>query len=374
MPPKRILLLSASAGAGHLKAAEAMEKACRIRFPQAEVRNLDVLTLTPAPFRKAYSEGYLELVNRVPALLGLVYDRTNRGPVFDRLRLAVDRLNTRAFVDYVEGFAPDLICSTHFLPAQIVGHRKAKRGWTVPQALVVTDFEVHRFWVCPRVELYLTAREENRVHLQALGVAPARILATGIPIDPSFASRPETEGLRRRLGVADRLPLLLVLGGGFGVGPVEALVKDLWRHLGKGKAHLAVVCGRNEALRGRLSDAARRAPVPTKVLGFTTEMPAWMAAADLAVTKPGGLTTSEALARGLPLAVANPIPGQETRNAMMLYEEGAAISAENPLTAGWRVAALLGDPARLERMRKAARALGRPRAALDAAEALAALA
>ena len=334
MTPRRILLLSASAGAGHLKAAEALEKACRIRFPKAEVRNVDVLTLTPAPFRKAYSEGYLELVNRTPALLGLAYDRSNRGPapMMDRLRLALDRLNTREFVDYVEGFSPDLLCHTHFLPAGIVGYRKAKgkKGWDLPQAVVVTDFEVHRFWVCPEVDLYLVAREENRIHLEALGVPPSRVQATGIPIDPAFATRPEAAGLRRQLGVDGKLPLLLVLGGGFGVGPVEALVQDLWKHLGKNRAQLVVVCGRNEALRERLAAAARKAPVPTKVLGFTTEMPDWMAAADLAVTKPGGLTTSEALARGLPLAVANPIPGQETRNAAMLYEEGAAISAENP--------------------------------------------
>ena len=369
--PRRILLLSAAAGAGHLKAAEAVEKACRLRFPKAEVRNVDVLTLTPAPFRKAYSEGYLELVNRVPALLGLVYDRTNRGPAFDRLRLALDRLNTRNFVDYVEDFAPDLICHTHFLSAGIVGHHKRKKGWTVPHAVVVTDFEVHRFWVCPEVDLYLVAREENRVHLEALGVDGRRVLATGIPVDPVFAARLETAGLRKRLGVSETLPLLLVLGGGFGVGPVEGLVRNLWRYLKR--TQLVVVCGRNEELRARLSAAARRAPVPTKVVGFTTEMHAWMAAADLAVTKPGGLTTSEALARGLPLAVANPIPGQETRNAAMLYEEGAAISAENPLTAPWRVAALMADPARRERMRRAARALGRPRAALDAAEALAGL-
>ena len=372
MAPRRILLLSASAGTGHLKAAEALEKACRLRFPAAEVRNVDVLTLTPAPFRKAYSEGYLELVNRVPALLGLVYDRTNRGPVLDRLRLAVDRLNTRPFVKFLEDFAPDLVCHTHFLSAGIVGHRRAKGKLAVPQAVVVTDFDVHRFWVCPEVDLYLTAREENRLHLEALGVPKSRTLATGIPIDPVFAARPDTAGLRKRLGVQEGLPLLLVLGGGFGVGPVEALVKDLWKHLKR--AQVVVVAGRNEALRERLAAAARKAPVPTKVIGFTTEMPSWMAAADLAVTKPGGLTTSEALARGLPLAVANPIPGQETRNATMLYEEGAAISAENPLTAGWRVAALLADAPRLERMRRAAKALGRSRAALDAAEALAGLA
>ena len=107
-----------------------------------------------------------------------------------------------------------------------------------------------------------------------------------------------------------------------------------------------------------------------RVLGFTTEMHEWMSLADLAVTKPGGLTTSEALALGLPLVVANAIPGQETRNATMLFEEGAAVSGENPLTVGHRVAQLLAAPERLAAMRRAARRLGRPAAARDVAEEL----
>ena len=133
---------------------------------------------------------------------------------------------------------------------------------------------------------------------------------------------------------------------------------------------MVVVAGRNEGLRRRLERAAGEAGVPARILGFTREMHEWMAVASLVVTKPGGLTTSEALASGLPMVVANPIPGQETRNATMLYESGAAISGENPYTIGARVAALLREPARLTRMARAARALGRPRAAFDIADAV----
>jgi processive 1,2-diacylglycerol beta-glucosyltransferase len=123
-PPRRILILSASAGAGHLRAAEAVEAACRLRYEAAEVRHVDILTLTPAPFRKAYGKGYLDFVNRAPEIMGILYERTNRpprNPAADAIRRTVQRLNTRPLVRYVEEMAPDVICHTHFLPAEILG-------------------------------------------------------------------------------------------------------------------------------------------------------------------------------------------------------------------------------------------------------------
>ena len=368
---RRLLLLSASAGAGHLRAAEAVEKAWK---GKGEARHVDVLSLAPALFRRAYSRGYLDLVDRAPGMLGLLYDRTNRPPkgkAGDALRLLVDRLNTRRLEDLLEEFRPDVVCHTHFLPAEVLGRLRRKGRLDVPQAVVVTDFDVHRFWLCPGTDLYLVAREDCRIHLQALGVPPGRIRVTGIPVDPAFAEKPNLPALRRKHGVEEGLPLLLLLAGGFGVGPVEDLLKRLRREL-RG-ARIAVIAGRNEALRERLARAAKGPGAPARVLGFTNEMHEWMALASLAVTKPGGLTTSEALSRGLPLVVVNPIPGQETRNATMLYEEGAAISGENPLTAASRVARLLSDPGRRAAMRRAAQGLGRPWAAFDAAEALRAL-
>lgn len=374
-PPRRILILSASAGAGHLRAAQAVETACRRLYTAAEVRHVDTLTLTPAPFRRAYGAGYLDFVNRAPDLMGVLYDRTNRPPrshAADRLRLAVDRLNTRPFVRFVREFEPDVVCHTHFLPAEILSHQKRRGRIEAHQAVVVTDFDVHRFWLCAGVDRYFVARDDNRVHLEALGVPSEAVQVSGIPIDPVFADTAGVAALRRKHAVAEGLPFLLVLCGGFGVGPIEHLLESLWAAV-RG-AQIVVVAGKNERLRANLERLARSAPLPTRVIGFTQQMHEWMALADLCVTKPGGLTTSEALACGLPLVVANAIPGQETRNATFLYESGAAISGENPYTLGPRVAQLLASPVRLGAMKRAARALARPRAALDIATGLARLA
>jgi processive 1,2-diacylglycerol beta-glucosyltransferase len=253
-----------------------------------------------------------------------------------------------------------------------VTHQKRKGSITAPHAVVITDFEVHRWWLCPGVDRYFVAREDNRVHLEALGEPRDRIRITGIPVDPVFAEQPDVPALRKKHGVSAEVPLLLVLCGGFGVGPVEDLLAGLWRSVKR--AQITVITGKNEELRQRLLPLAARAPIPTRVLGFSHEIHEWMAIADLAVSKPGGLTTAEALARGLPLVVANPIPGQETRNATMLYEEGAAISGENLITLGARVARLLASPPRVAALRRAARGLGRPQAALEIADELFALA
>jgi processive 1,2-diacylglycerol beta-glucosyltransferase len=360
---RRVLVLSASAGADHLRAAEAVEAAYRLLDPTAEVRHVDVLPLTPAPFRRLYGKGYLDFVNKAPELIGMLYERTNRpprSPAADRLRLLVERLNARPFVASVREFAPDIVCHTHFLPAEILAHEKRRRRLLVPHAVVVTDFDVHRLWVCPGVARYFVAREDNRVHLAALGEPEAAVTVTGIPIHPAFAGPFDRAALRGKHGMPEG-PLLLVLCGGFGVGPVEALVSSLLASVRN--AQLVVVAGRNEELRQRLAAMARRSRGAVRVIGFTTEIHEWMAMADLVVSKPGGLTTSEALAMGVPLVVTNAIPGQETRNATMLFENGAAISGENPLTVGHRVARLLENPARLDSMRASARALGRPDAA-----------
>jgi processive 1,2-diacylglycerol beta-glucosyltransferase len=369
--PRRVLILSASAGAGHMRAAEAVLAACQERWPKAEARHVDVLTLTPGPFRRLYGKGYLDFVNKAPELVGMLYDRTNRppkSPAADRLRLLAERLNTRPLLTLLREFDPDVVCHTHFLPAEIVAHQKRKGRVRAPHAVVVTDFDVHRFWLCKGVARYFVAREENRVHLEALAEPSSTVRVTGIPIHPAFGRVPDAAALRRKHALDPGRPLLLVLCGGFGVGPVESLVESLIAAVKN--AQLVVVAGRNEALRQGLERVARRGDVPARVLGFTTEMHEWMAVADLAVTKPGGLTTSEALALGLPIVVANAIPGQETRNASMLFEAGAAISGENPLTVGYRVAQLLLSPERLRAMREAARSLGRPHAAAEIAEEL----
>jgi processive 1,2-diacylglycerol beta-glucosyltransferase len=355
---RRVLILSASGGAGHLRAAEAVETALGSASRELDVRNIDVLTLAGPAFRDAYSKWYLAVVSRAPALWRYLYDRLDR-PAKGRplnLRHLLDNWNTRRLRGTVADFAPHAIVCTHFLPAEVLARERRKQRLVAPVGVVVTDADVHRLWIHRGVDRYFVARDEAAALLAAIGV-DASVEVTGIPIDPRFAEPADRASLRRRHGLPDG-PVVLLLTGGFGVGPVQELAARLEQ--ARRPAHFVVVAGRNEKLRQALASAAGPR---TSVLGFTREIHEWMAAADLLVTKPGGLTTSEALARRLPMLLVNPIPGQEEHNADALLELGVAAKASSLEVLAWKVDALLAEPARLEAMRSACGRVARPHAA-----------
>jgi processive 1,2-diacylglycerol beta-glucosyltransferase len=188
---KKVLLLSASAGAGHVRAAEAIEKA----FKQLddgesrEVQHFDVLNYTNKLFRHLYSKAYIDLVNKMPEVPGWVYDKLDKPWKNERRRLALDKLNTRPFVKLLREYQPDLIVCTHFLPAEIVSWLKAKERLASRQVIIVTDFDVHAMWLVHHYERYFVALEEARVYLEALGIPTEKITVSGIPIDPVLRLR-----------------------------------------------------------------------------------------------------------------------------------------------------------------------------------------
>jgi processive 1,2-diacylglycerol beta-glucosyltransferase len=369
--PPRILVLSASAGAGHLRAAQAVELALRQRLPDAVVKNVDVLQLTTATFRRLYGRAYLDLVNKAPHVLGFFYDlldrpnqkANNRG---DRLRLAVQKLNMGKFLKFLRAEPWDLVINTHFLPAEIVASLRRAGELDVPQVTVTTDFETHRLWVNAPCERFFTATEEGALYLHRWGVPAQATRVTGIPVHPVFAEGKDRAACLGRQGLIGDRPVVLQVAGGFGVGPVATIYQQLLAI--ERPLEVVVVAGRNEAARDQLAAV----PVPprhrAKVLGFTDQIDELMAAADVIVSKPGGLTTSEALARGLAMVVVNPIPGQESRNSDYLLENGAAVKVNNLATLGYKVAGVLDSPGRLTRLREKANTLGRPRAAFDVVE------
>jgi processive 1,2-diacylglycerol beta-glucosyltransferase len=344
----RILVLSASVGAGHLRAAEAVHTALKQTHPDADVRNLDVLEMTNRLFRHMYGKFYLDLVNKAPHALGYFYDLLDqpRSPMkrTDKLRLYFEKLNLRPFMKFLKSAPWDLVINTHFLPAEIIGSLRSRGELDVPQATVTTDFETHRLWVNEPCERFFTATEEGALYLHHFGVPRKDIFATGIPIHPVFSEPKDRAACIKRHGLADDRPVVLQLSGGFGVGPIEKIFHAI---LGVEKPiQLVTITGRNEKLRDQLAKAKVPSRHKVKVMGFTKEIDEWMQAADLVVSKPGGLTTSEVLARGAIMVIVNPIPGQESRNSDYLLENGAAIKANNVATLGFKIDALLRDTAR----------------------------
>ncbi|MBY0113716.1 MAG: glycosyltransferase [Phycisphaerales bacterium] len=366
----RILVLSASVGAGHMRAAEAVEKAMRQLRPDAEVLNLDVLTLTNAIFRRVYATAYLDLVNKAPHLLGYFYDITDKpGPRDsrgDRLQRLVERLNTRRLEKLLTDQPWDMVINTHFLPASLIARARKKGKSTQKQVTVVTDFEAHAFWDNQPCEHYFVATEEAKRTLAARGIAMADMTVTGIPIDPLFAVEKDVAALRKKHKVGGDRPTVLLMAGGFGVGPIERMF-DAAIEVGT-PLDLIVVCGKNAKLKAKLEKVKTPERHRVQVMGFTKEMDELLAIADLIVSKPGGLTTSECLARGVPMAIVNPIPGQESRNSDFLLEHGAAIKINSLAAMTYKLDELLGDKPRMATLARNARAWGRPRAAREICE------
>src|SRR5258705_622609 len=368
---KRILLLSASAGAGHVRAAQALEKAFKeVGEETGEVRdvhNFDILNYTNKVFRHLYSKAYIDLVNKLPEMPGWFYDKLDKPWKNERRRLALDKLNTRPLVKLLREYHPDMIVCTHFLPAEIVSWLKAKERLASRQAIIVTDFDVHAMWLCHHYEQYFVAIDEARAYLEALRIPHDKITVSGIPIDPVFTLQKDKKEMRLKHGLAPERTTILLSSGGFVVGSVDALIASLLplQH----SAQIVAICGRNERLKKRLIKLAasinRQATVTVKPFGYTQEMDELIAASDLVLGKPGGLTTSEALSKGLVFVIANPIPGQEERNSDHLLEGGVAIRCNNLPTLAYKLDRLLADPARFATMQKNAYGMAHPNAARD---------
>ncbi len=359
----RILIATVTAGAGHLQAAAALAEAWRALRPGDIVETVDLLAFVSRLQRKLYTESYLKLVKHAPDLWGMIFKRTDDPKLLRRMsrfRRSLARHTHPRFARHLKHFAPDAVIATHYAPLEILGHLEARKKWTPPLTVcVVTDFEAHALWMEPCVDLYCVAAEETKARLVARGAAAANVLATGIPIAAKFSARSDARAIRRQLGLRDDLPMLLVLSGGFGMGPVGKILVELDKI--SRPLQTVVVAGRNEGLRRELAAQDRRHP--TRVLGFVTNMHELMAVADLILTKPGGLTSSEALALGKPLFILHPIPGQEAANSDFLLEHGAAAKVNRVEDLPFRVEQLLGSK-KLAGLARAARALGRPEAAM----------
>lgn len=367
----RILILSASIGTGHLRAAEAIALALREMVPSALVETADVLSLATAPFRYCYAQVYLDLIRWAPEFLGFIYNRIDRpqrpgrGPWY-RLRVWLEKLNLHPYLSLLESTPWDLVINTFFLPAEIISSLRLQGRLRTPQVMVVTDFETHRNWVSEPCDLYCTATEEAALYLQRLGVPRPATAVTGIPIHPVFSRPKDRAGCLARQGIEDARPVVLLLAGGHGAGPMEEPFRALLET--EHPLEVVAVTGHNAPAKERLETMATPPRHRVKILGYTDQMDELLTAADLMVTKPGGLTVSEALARGAGLVLINPIPGQEERNSDFLLEEGAAIKVNHLPTLAYKVTDLLRHPDHLERLKANARRLGRPRAAFDIAQ------
>jgi processive 1,2-diacylglycerol beta-glucosyltransferase len=307
----KILVIHATAGAGHKKAAEAIFHGLKAQGGH-DVRLADALDYTNPFFKKTYPTAYAFLVTRLPWAWGFFFaliDLPCLQPLVHIVRRSYNGFNARALQEFLIEQQFDAVITTQFLSAEVCASLKGEGKIKSKVICVVTDFDVHRIWVNEGIDIYTAACDYTRDKLIALGVQPDRIFTTGIPTDIKFSASPDPVAIRKKLGIQDGLFTILIATGSFGMGPIEELMVQLEAY------QLLIVCGHNKGLYERLKPKAGK---NAHVLGLVDNMDELMAVANAMVTKPGGLSIAEALVKKLPMIFFSAIPGQETNNIKVL--------------------------------------------------------
>jgi len=358
---KRIVILTLGVGAGHVQASSGIEAALREDEEDLEVCLVDALELAPGWFHWVYVRSYWWMLRYAPALWRRLFERRDRQRHRATAPPWVFRRGCARVLEQLKALAPELVIATEIGAVEIAALGRREGWFEAPILAVGTDFHAEPPWVQPEVDYYCAGSEEARTQLVGWGAPPNRVLVTGIPIDPAFALRFDPTEVLRSLGLDGGKPVALVMGGGMGPAPLDKIVRSL-EDCGL-PLEVIALAGRDEGMRRRLEKLRGGVALGLHPLGWTSQVREMMAAADLLITKPGGLTVAEAMAAGVPLLLTRPIPGPEERHVRYLVERGAALYAPSLDDVAGLASALLTHPGRRDRMLKRQRDLARPQAA-----------
>ncbi len=363
---KKLIIIYANAGAGHRRAAEALYSEAEKRFPELEVRLFDILDYAKPIFKKSYPNTYLFMVKRCPWLWGIAFHLTNVSlldPLLRVVRRVNNNYNCREFIKYLQQEEPDLVLTTHFLPNEIITALKKRGVFKNKLVTCLTDYYPHAFWNSAGVDLYFVPNKDIKKKMMKSGIVGRKIKTMGIPVHEQFLMKPDVSKLQERLQIASGKFTVLIASGGFGVGPVKELFLEI-KKLSK-PIQILIICGNNAQLQEELTRLAKDSIHSVKIYGFVENMDELMAVSDLLISKSGGLTTTEAMIKGLPLISYKPIPGQETANSRFLIRHGAGLKALTPREARFLLMELIDNPQKLSYLQNNIAKLGNPKAAYE---------
>lgn len=349
---------------GHQKAAEAIMEAASHMDPRVDCVGVDAVNHAYPIIGTVVNRVYLQMLKRAPFIWEYLYDNPDIEEATRDARGLLTLISSFRLKQMLRKFHPSAIVCTQAVPATALAATKRRGMHKLPIIGVVTDFGVHGYWIHQEIDLYLVGHDDVRRELMAKGIPENRIRVTGIPIRPRFGETIDRFEARRRLKLNPGRSTVLIMGGSHGLGQLDDLVGAL--HAIPYDFQTIVVCGRNRPLYNKLMKATRRMP-EIHVMGYVKDSPLLMSAADMLITKPGGLTCSEALAKGLPLILTNPIPGQEERNVRFLTKHQVARVARSPEELIYAVTDLLRHPRKVAAIRQRARLIARPFSAWESA-------
>jgi processive 1,2-diacylglycerol beta-glucosyltransferase len=355
----RVLILSASYGSGHAEAARSLAAAFVSRGAEPVVVD-HFRELVHPVFARASGAIYYWLLRRVPSLWALGYTLGDRLGPDSPLAFGVPRLGVAGLGNLLDTVRPDAVVTVHATPAAAMAALAASGRAVPPHTTAVTDFVAHSQWMPRPVDRYCVAAEEVRNEFVARGIPPDRVVVTGVPVREEFSRPVEATEARRALGLAPRLPTVVAMAGTQGsLGRLPDVVHALLTV--ERPMQAVVVAGRDERLRVRLTRLAAGSPV--RVAGYVEDVRTLLAAADLLVTKAGGMTLAEATATGVPLLLYGSLPGQEIGNERFASRAGIALVARSRGELRRLLDRALADPDTVERMQGSLRRLRRPDAA-----------
>ena len=319
----KLLLVYASAGAGHMMAAKAIFEGLKDHSGH-DVVLVDALDKTYPLFKKMYRDGYAFMIKRIPVLWAIAFgflDIPIMYPLFKAVRRVYNAINAKNFAKYLQEEQFDYIITCHFMPVEVASALRRKGLIKSKIITCVTDFDVHRIWLGSEVDLYTVACDFTKEKLVAMGVPEDKVVVTGIPTNEKFSHRYNVPELKQRLNVKENVFTALMATGSFGIGPIEEIIRAV-----EGEFQIMVICGHNKTLYTTLKKRNYNGVV---VFGLVDNMHELMAISDVMITKPGGLSTSEALVSDLPLIFFSPIPGQEVNNIKVLDKYGVGIKGDS---------------------------------------------
>ncbi|MDD2233833.1 MAG: glycosyltransferase [Desulfitobacteriaceae bacterium] len=353
MKKLRVLIFSATFGAGHVRAAEAIIEAIRAKEPGSEISHLDCGEFLNKTLNKVIKSTYIELIKHTPKLWGKFYYRTSKISPHSVFQRFLNRLGRREFLEYINSVQPDLIICTYPTVAGILAQLRLKQSLNIPLVTIVTDYAIHSQWIHPGVDLYVVGCKEVYEGLVSRGIEKQRIQIIGIPVSLKFEVPLDCPSLYEKLGLDSERLTLLVMGGAYGI--LEG-AKWISKIVAESTAAIQaiIVCGRDQKLYKSLEHIISEARNPILLLGYVKNVEELMSVADLIITKAGGLTVSEALTKRLPMIIFKPIPGQEEANAVYVEKIGAGIIAETNEDLERILYRLIDKPQDLKKMRLAA--------------------
>jgi processive 1,2-diacylglycerol beta-glucosyltransferase len=350
---------------GHRSATMAIEKAIRQLHPASEILNINAFNYTNPISEKVINRIYMEVIKRTPKIWDYLYDNPNVVRGLENIKKHIHKSNSPKLKKLFDSFHPDLVVCTQAFPCGMVADYKKTYGVNLPLVAVLTDYIPHAYWVYDAVDYYITPSEEVSQRLEKKGVPASKIMAYGIPFDHKFNQKLNNEEIFSKLKLDPLKPVVLIMGGGQGLGPIKTIVKSLEKS--QHDIQELIVAGTNKKLFRSLKRKVKHYHKDIHLFGFIQNIHELMHVARLIISKPGGVTTAEVLSMGLPMIIVKPIPGQEVNNTNFLTQKQAAVKVDEPRDVYQVIDDLLKNKAKLERLRAAGLKIAKPGASMDIA-------